>query len=528
MDNAISMFPSAVRDPQYTFTPHDPGDPLDHVRATISGKGLPPMSPPPESRRRYQMALRQFEAAQNKNTLFDWGTQSITCDADLYRALPELRARAKDLAQNNHYVKRFLRLLETNVIGPEGIKLQMAVKNSDGTKDKMANDLLEQAWDEFSQKENFTVTGQLDRTAAECLAIKSLAREGEIIIRVVKGYDNPHRFAIQFIDVSQLDHEYNARLEDGGFVRMGVEFDRWRRPRRYHFLTYKDADDMFLASSTIRRERFSVPADQIIHRYIHDYIDQSRGYTWFHAAMIQLRHLGSYQEAAIIASRIGASKMGIWTPQPDAATGEFSGDDVDDDGNLIMEATPGGFEIAPKGYKLDMFDPGYPNTDHGEFVKAMLKGISSGLNVCYPSLASDLEGVNYSSIRAGLLEDRDGYKLLHNFFIQQIEKDIFRHWLSSALMAAKTLTPLPAAKFDKFNAPKFAGRSWPWVDPLKDIQAEVQAINARLKSRKRVMTQQGIEFDDEVQQIQDEESLFGGPEGAPALGEPQDVGDEGA
>ncbi len=446
---------------------------------------------------------RQFDGAEGSTLLNDWMRDGVSCDADLYAALEELRARSKDLCQNNQYAKRFLRLLETNVVGPDGIRLQMAKKRNDGTPDKLVNDLIEAAWRDFLNRENFTVSGTVPGVAAQNLMIKGAARTGEILIRKVMGFShNRHRFAIQFIDPERLDHNKNAALQNGNIIRMGVEFDQWRRPVRYHFR--ENTRDWSLPNwqpVSGNNNEFSIPASEIVHAFVSDYEEQTRGYTWFHAAMKQLRHLGKYQEAAIVEARVGAAKMGFFKPERDA-NGEYVGDDELDDGTLVSEASAGSFEILPKGYSLETWDPKNPSTEHSDFSKAMLKGISAGLCVCYPSLAADLEGVNYSSIRAGLIEDRDGYRMLQNFLIDYVMRDIFQDWLRVQLTHDDVLPSfLTQSRFSDVNQARFEGRRWAWVDPAKDIGAEIQAIEAGIKSRQRVQRDMGIDPEDEAAAI---------------------------
>jgi hypothetical protein len=51
------------------------------------------------------------------------------------------------------------------------------------------------------------------------LFIKTVAR-GECLIRMIKGFDNPYRFALQFIEPDQLDEKFN---DSRRLIVMGVE-----------------------------------------------------------------------------------------------------------------------------------------------------------------------------------------------------------------------------------------------------------------------------------------------------------------
>ena len=287
------------------------------------------------SRKRPSVSVRSFSGGKSSELLADFTGQQSSPNSDIYRDWSKMHFRAKDLAQNNPYVKRFITSMAINVIGPKGIQLQMDVRDPGGEVDEMANEEIERGWREFSSR-YFTTDGRCTRELFENTVIKCLARDGEVIIRKVRGFrHNPHRFAVMLIDAAQLDYEYQVNLPNGNFVRMGVEFDHWNRPVAYHFREHHYGE-WFPRPGTDRLKRQRIPADEIIHAFVPDYPGQWRGYPWIHAAMVQLRHLDAFKEAAIIAARVGASKMAFYkTPLGEGQ--EFTGDDMDEAGNLISE-----------------------------------------------------------------------------------------------------------------------------------------------------------------------------------------------
>jgi len=92
--------------------------------------------------------------------------------------------------------------------------------------------------------------------------------------------------------------------------------------------------------------------------------------------------------------------------------------------------------------------------------------------VSYNTLANDLEGVNFSSIRQGVLEDREVWKVLQAWMIDVFNKPIFDDWLRYALLNQQITTergkPLRLSLIDKYREVRWQPRRWQWVDPLKD------------------------------------------------------------
>jgi capsid protein len=58
---------------------------------------------------------------------------------------------------------------------------------------------------------------------------------------------------------------------------------------------------------------------------------------------------------------------------------------------------------------------------------------------------------------------------------------VFEAWITHKLRRGDI--NLPLAKIEKFKSARFIARRWSWVDPAKDIAANVDAINNGLKTR---------------------------------------------
>jgi capsid protein len=64
----------------------------------------------------------------------------------------------------------------------------------------------------------------------------------------------------------------------------------------------------------------------------------------------------------------------------------------------------------PPGQEIQMYDPTFPTQNYGDFVVAVLRALARGLKVSYLTLTGDLRQANYSSMRAGLLPERDHWR----------------------------------------------------------------------------------------------------------------------
>ena len=166
---------------------------------------------------------------------------------------------------------------------------------------------------------------------------------------------------------------------------------------------------------------------------------------------------------------------------------------------------PGTSEVLPPGVSARLLDPSHPGTQFPFFVKAMLRGISSGLDVSYNALANDLEGVNFSSLRQGNLDERDGWRVLQIWLIEHMHTAIWERFLAGALLSPEI--NLPARRFDKFNSPKWRPRGWPWVDPQKEAKGNSDQVAMATKSRQQIAAEQGRDFEDVLDDLVEEKAM---------------------
>lgn len=456
---------------------------------------------------------RSYAAAQVGRLTDGWTTTSLSSTASLLGQLDTLRARSRQLHKDNDYAKKFQQLVGTNLVGPQGFRFESRVVMEDGTTpDTLARTAIESAWDRWGKRGSCEVSGRLSLRELCLLLVKSAGRDGEYLARWVRGSQagNPFGLALQVLDVNRIDTQLNRSAAEGvNAILMGIEVDSYLRPVAYHLRPAMAGDVYHLARNPAPAQR--IPADEILHGFVSDTPEQVRGVPWMHAAMTRLNNLGGYEEAAIIASRIGASKMGFFTSPdgtPEVLAQEGTGTAEQP---YTTEAAPGQFDTLPQGYGFTPFDPAYPATMFGDFVKANLRGIASGLGVSYHSLANDLEGVNFSSIRSGTLEERDGWMLLQSWFIDAFLAPVFAEWLRFALANGQCRMPngssLPLAKFERFTEHAFQGRRWTWVDPKKDVEASILAMQAGLTSPQQVAAAMGQDLEDVLTQIQTAEAL---------------------
>lgn len=430
-----------------------------------------------------------FDGAQVNRLTLDWIGSPANVNDLLKAENSTLRARALELARNNAYIRQYLTLLSVNVIGPEGITLQAQVRDNSGNLSRKINDSLETAWADWST--DVAVDARLSLAEFCKLALRATATEGESFIVLVRNPRFRYGFRLRLVEAARCDETYSRQAGRGvAEIRQGIEFDPTGRAVAYHFKTDAPGE----AGRHLR-----IPADQVIHVFRPQFPGQIRGFSWFAPVMLPLRMLAGYEEAELVAARTAAAKMGWlkWT-DPEAAP-EDAGSPVD------LEASPGSISQLPYGLEFQEWSPEHPTTAFPQFVKAQLRRVAAGLGVSYNALANDLEGVNYSSIRSGLLIERDSWRDIQRFWISTVLDRVYREWVNTARLSQE-LT-LDTREPSKFHAVRWIPRGWAWVDPLKDGQAAILAISNGLASRTEVLAERGRDFEEVLEELEQEAAL---------------------
>ena len=431
---------------------------------------------------------RPFMAAAHSRLTASWMAAERSINEELRSDLDALRARSRDLSKNNDYARRYLRMVARNVVGPAGFTLQARVVDASGAPATDINAVIEGAWWRWGRRGVCEVTGQQSFQDLCRAVVVACARDGEALVRLTGG-TRTEPLRLQHVDVARIDTRRNQQRTAGQpAIVMGVEQDAAGRPVAYWL-----KDDVEHHGGS-RRE----PADNLLHLFLTEQAAQSRGLPWMHAAMLSLHDLGEFNRSAMLAARRSADVLGFIVSPDGTATA--AADDTED-GEPLKISAPGTYDVLPEGYDIRTPEYAYPNNVYAAFTKAILQRIASGLDVSYVSLANDLEGVSYSSIRAGVLEERDQWLALQDWFANAFLEPVYARWSRWAWLTGQLGPSDGARQVVDMQAHEWQGRRWSWVDPLKDIQAAREAIRSGLQSPQQVAAQHGADIEDVLDSI---------------------------
>ena len=478
-------------------------------------------APRPTSGQRRTRAAGQFEGpdlgansggfygSDTNRLIAGWTIESSAIDYYLLNDLRSLRARSRELCRQNEFAQNFLRAMRRNIVGPRGVNVQPDVEGSSGDMDSLACDSIAAAWMDWGNGRHCDLSGRLTWLELQNLLIYTAAQDGEFLIRKHPGRGK-YGYALEVIDPARLDDRTKwggVAVYGGNEVRLGVEYNPDQKPVAY-WIRERVSQSAFTYDGG---RLFRVPADQIIHGYLNNYPDQSRGIPWLHAALQTGKRLDMYDNAAMSAAQAGAmaafalvNKDGL--PGDDPYTGDEVSDSNDDNSDSWLNLQSG--QVVDFGDKTVVpLDPAYPREMYAPFVKSNLRRFAAGVGLSYATLSSDLEGVNYSSIRAGVLEDREEFMGLQGWFINRVIMPVYADFVMYAIMSGQVLIAgqTPSRPVSHYQTARCQGRRWSWVDPQRDMSAAQTAVEMSTRSRSAIIRESGGDPDQVFSEIADEQ-----------------------
>lgn len=444
-----------------------------------------------------------FAGAQVSRLTLDWILTPLTsADAEQKAELRTLRARARELTRNTSVGVRYCLALEQNVVG-DGFRLQAKNYTNEGTLFQRANAAIEREWEAWSEPGACTVDGKHSLCDVLNLLVRTRATDGEFLCEFVEGADNPWGFSLNILDADLLDDTLNRpATRELNEIRQGVEIDRLGRPVNYYLWDEHPAD----FTGTLQRRQRPVPAARIAHLFFSRRPRQTRGVPDFAPVMLDQRILAGYYEAELVAARIGAAKMGFISQKVEDGVGGDESTEPGVAGAIPMDADPGSFWRGEPGEELQMFDPTHPTTAFGDFAKAILHHLAAGLGISYGTLTGDLSQANYSSMRVGLLSERDFYKRHQKFVISHFLTRVYRLWIKNAILFRR-LPELGDSASDRWYRVKFIPRGFPWISPKDELEAAGTELALGITTRTDLAAERGRDLEEVYEGLAEEEAL---------------------
>jgi len=439
---------------------------------------------------RLTVAVRAFQASKSTAHYTPPRDANFSPDGSVQDAGVHLRAWGRHFEENHDIAVGVLDELVDQVVG-RGIVIEPMVLNANGTPAEAVNSTLTEIIDEWAESPD--VTGQLNWAECQRLTCRAWFRDGDHFTHHVQGMGRGYEFepgripyAVELVEADRVPLDMNDRKNDPRILQ-GVQIDQWHRPRAYY--VYEEE----VGASAVRFSPVAtagwlartkpIPAEQMTHLAFRRRFPQVRGVSIFAPATRRMHDLHDYDESERIAARAN-SRVALWLQRDES----YQAPNTQDAEREIVLPQGSVFDDMAVGESINSFAPNRPNQNLNEFRQGQLRAVAAGTHTRYSAIARDYNGT-YSSQRQELVEAAHGYRPLTEFFISRVIRPQYQRLIETALLtgrlAATGLTVRQLARAE------FIGPAIPWIDPAKEVAADVSAIDNDLATREQIIRRRG-------------------------------------
>lgn len=452
-------------------------------------------------------STRAYDGAQRNRFNRDWIVSDGSADEELRHNLELLRLRSRDLVRNDGHASGAIKSMVANTTGI-GIKPQSSL-NQDVLKisaedafqlEKQIEDIWKN-WVPYCD-----ASERLDFYELQNLIDSQILINGEILIleTQIRNPNRPYNLAYQVIEADRLatPREFNSDRS----VRNGVKVGERGQPLGYYIMKSHPGDRHGKRLGLVNEFDF-VPAysrsgrKNIYHLFHTDRPGQSRGVPWFAPVIDYFRHKSRYREAEQIAARVAACFTVFIKKQPTYNAINARTSSTDANGKRFEKLSPGRGEYLAEGEDVEFANPQRPNAQYDVFMTGILREICSHLGVSYEQVSKDFTKTNYSSARTSLLEARRYFVMRQEWLKRKFFQPCYQNLLEEAFLRGELGNINFYEKKATWCKARWITPGWKWVDPVKEADASVIAMNHGITTGSDEAAVQGKDFFENIDQL---------------------------
>jgi lambda family phage portal protein len=438
----------------------------------------------------------RLEGAMAKRRLRGWNPPLENINTLVASGGPRLLARSRELVVTNGYAANACEAFAANLVG-DGIKPSSLIE------DGPIRDSVQRLW--LAWTDEADADGLTDFFGLQAMVAREMFVAGECFVRLrPRRAEDPGSgpgqvrltvpLQLQLLQSEMLPFEKMELLPSGNRIRCGIEFDGIGRRVAYHFRRRHPGDST--DQGTVIPETVRVPAADVLHVYRPIDGGQIRGLPHIAPAMVRLFLLDQYDDAELDRKKTAAMFAGFITKTApeEPMLGEA---EADPDDAAIASLEPGTMQVLLPGEDVKFSSPADVGGGYEAFQYRTLLSIAASVGLPYHLVTGDVRQANYSSLRAELVEFRRRVEQLqHGVIAHQLCRPVWARWMETAVLAGALDLPGYSSAPRRYRAVQWIPPRWEWVDPLKDIQAQVLAMEAGITSRRKVVEATGYDVEE--------------------------------
>lgn len=436
-------------------------------------------------RQTYRDALRQYDAASMDRLSSDWQPAYGTAEQLATGSRDIIRGRARAAEMNSDLAESAVIALLRNVIGA-GIVPQAKVRNRSGKLNGELNKKIEKAWAKWSEPENADIRGISSFYELQEMALRRMVYDGEILVnKTSQGEYLP--LSIQLIEAENIGAVSITNGKNN--IINGVEVTEHGRPVAYHV---SQTDPMGLRTfDTVR-----LTTEQAFLLFKPKRPSQIRGVSLLALVLRRIHDIDEYMDADLIAARVAACFSAFVTSQNSGKQATLLPRDKKGRPNITM--APGMVRHLSPGESIEFADPKRNAGTASEYSATQTRRIASGLGMSADIVARNISG-NFSAARQNLLEDQKTFRQVQKFVIRHFCIPIWKAFIDALYLAGELPSDYLANK-DKYQEVAWLAPGWSWIDPVKEVNANKEAIKSGLTTLEDVCAASGRDWEEVLEQ----------------------------
>jgi lambda family phage portal protein len=149
------------------------------------------------------------------------------------------------------------------------------------------------------------------------------------------------------------------------------------------------------------------------------------------------------------------------------------------------------------GDEIQVVNPNGQGADATSFTKLQQRLVGAGQGISYEATSRDMAESTYSSARQGMIEDDLTYDEERELLIEVLD-EIYETFIISAVLCGAISIPKFWNEKDKYLAHEWIQEPKPWIDPYKESNANMIALQTGQKTYKQIAAENGRDWRDQV------------------------------
>lgn len=471
---------------------------------------------------------RDVGASEYRRALRGFIARSLSPQQDIDDNNKTLRQRGRMLYMGSPIATGAINTNRTKVIGP-GLTLNSSINRELlGMSSEAAKAWQRKTEAEFrlwaEKKENCDATGVNNFYGIQQLAVVSWLASGDVF-SLFKRYEptstNPYSLRLHLVEADRISTPTDTLLpamalnktqgkgKNGNRIYDGVEVNAQGMIVAYH-ISDEYPEPMSLAKMKWQRipafgEKTGLP--NILQVMNAERADQYRGITYLAQVIEPLLQINRYTQSELVAALV-QSFFTAWivsrTDPSDIPLNEVGSGVVGPDGEPAdspgisrqqneYEMGPGTVTHLQEGEDIKFGNPNVPTPGFEVFTKAIFQQIGAALEIPHDVLLKKFDA-SYSASRAALLEAWEAFRMRRKWMVEKLCQPVYEVWLAEAV--ARGRIKAPGFFEDPLLRAAWSGAHWigpvqGHLDPLKEIRADILAIDRGIKTHEQVTREYG-------------------------------------